>query len=133
MGFGKRRGGYRRRQLHRDDIALAQGVLALTTLDARERDVSALDQPLYLRARIAGNLAGQDAVEAQARRARRPPRFPPAHAKRGFLGRAGVSAAGGCAGRLRYHSMIRLSGASTTEMNCDVDSMPNTIPRSSPR
>ena len=132
-GFGKGRGGYRRRQVHRDDIALAQGRVGFDTLDAWERDVSGFDQALYLRARIACNLAGQDAVEPQALVLGGHRDFHPTHAKRGFLGRAGVSAAGGCAGRLRYHSMIRLSGASTTEMNCDVDSRPNTNPRSSPR
>src|SRR5687768_11144382 len=44
------------------------------------------------------------------------------HAKRGFLGRAGVSAAGGCAGRLRYQSITMAIGASTIEISCEVDS-----------
>ena len=95
--------------------------------------MAVLDQPLDLRARKVRDLCGQVSIETLADVFRLRGELESIHAKRGLRGPRAASGSAGRAGRLKYHSMKMLSGASTTEMNCDVDSRLSTRPRSSPR
>jgi hypothetical protein len=61
----RRRCRHRRGQDDGDHVAFAHLCIGFDDLHARERDVAFLDQPLDLRSRIAGDLAGQDTVDAQ--------------------------------------------------------------------
>src|SRR5262245_30244919 len=99
------------------------------------RDVTVFDQPLDLRSRVIRDLRREEAVKPVAGVVRFGREFQAIHTNRGLRGPRDTSAGSTwvVVGRLRYHSMNRLSGASTTEMNCDVESTFSTMPRSSPR
>ena len=131
--FRQRRRGLRLRQLDADHIAFANVGVRLDLLVARVADMAVLDQPLDLRTRQIRDLRGQVAIEALTDVFRLRGELEPIHAKRGLRGPRAASGSTGRAGRLKYHNMKMLSGASTTEMNCEVDNRPSTRPRSSPR
>ena len=129
QGLGGGLGRDRLWKLDLDAFALAQDAVGLGDAGP-QRHQPVGDELLDLRSRVRFQHRHEEAVEPlplvlragdeleQAQAARR--------RERASCGAVGFS-------RASHASMTRLSGASTTEMNCDVDRTPKTVPRGSPR